>query len=89
MTIYIIERDNPKNKPEPQIFIHGYDAEFKVEAEYKEILEELGIDLDDAKHDMDDLYHCYWGIENHVGTVLIAADWDVDRWEWRITAHEI
>lgn len=89
MTIYIIERDNPVTKPEPEVMLDGKEAEAKVRKEYEGLLEELDIDLKDAENNTDARYGCYWQIEECTGTVLIDSDYDIDRWEWRITKHEI
>lgn len=91
MTIYIIERDNPKTRPEPEVLLNGSEAVTKVRTEYEEtITGDLELNLEEAEEGNED-YGCYWQIdeESCEGTVLIDADWDGDRWEWRITKHEI
>lgn len=90
MTIYIIERDNPYNRPEPEVVLYGNEAFRIVEKEYENQLEELEItqeQIDEGKG----CYGCYWEFENDdfVGSASIDSDYDGDSWSWRITEHVI
>ena len=90
MKIYIIERDNPSYKPEPEVFTDGKQAFETVKREYTDQMEEL----ETSQEKSDAGYGscgCYWNFEDgeYCGDALIDQDIDGDRWEWRITEHEI
>ena len=88
--IYIIERDNPSYKPEPEVFTDGKIALDKVKKEYEDQMEELGTSQEKADAGYGSC-GCYWNFEDgeYCGDALIDQDSDCDRWEWRITEHEI
>lgn len=88
MKIYIVESDNPTCWEEPVIYINPDKAVQKVKEEYNSIKEYMGIE------DENDAYGaawCDWSIDEEIGlgTALIDRDSDGDRWQWRITEHEI
>lgn len=90
MKIYIVERDNPKYKPEPEVFLDGNKAVSIVKEEYIKQMEELGTSQEKANAG-NGSYGCYWNFTDgdFCGDALIDCDCDGDRWEWRITEHEV
>ena len=89
MKIYIIERDNPYNRPEPQVIINGEEAIFIVKKEYSDQMKELKTSQEIADSGKG-AYGCYWNFDDSfVGDCLIDSNYDSDRWEWRITEHII
>lgn len=90
MKIYIIERDNPSYKPEPEVFTDGKKALDTVKREYKDQMEELGTNQETVDNGFGN-YGCYWNFDDSgfTGDCLIDSDYCGDRWEWRITEHEI
>lgn len=90
MLVYVIEYDNPHSRPFPDVVLDGEAALRKVKAEYEAQMEELGTNQEKADAGYGE-YGCYWRFEEGCieGSALIAADEDADRWEWRITSHEI
>lgn len=90
MKIYIVERDTPSCKPEPEVFIEGNIALETVRTEYNTQMKELGItqEKSDARYDS---RGCFWNFDNdsYIGDCLIDRDIVGDRWEWRITEHEV
>lgn len=90
MKVYILERDNPSFRPEPEVYTDGNKAVIKVKEEYMERLGELDTDQEKADIGLGG-YGCYWNFtENeYCGDALISSDYNSDRWEWRITEHTI
>ncbi len=90
MKIYIVERDNPSYRPEPEVFIDGNKAFEAVRIEYNDQMKELGTSQEESDAGFGS-YGCYWNFDgdSYTGDCLIDCDIDVDRWEWRITAHEV
>lgn len=90
MKIYIVERDNPKYKPEPEVFLDGNKAVSTVREEYIKQMEALGTSQEKANAGNGPC-GCYWNFEEGdcCGDALIDQDCDGDRWEWRITEHEV
>lgn len=90
MKLYIVERDNPKHKPEPEIFFDGNKAVKTIKEEYIMQLENLGTSQEKADAGYGSC-GCYWNFEEGecCGDALIDLDCDGDRWEWRITEHEV
>ena len=90
MIIYIIERDNPYERPEPQVVKHWIEALAIVKNEYEEQLKELDITQDMIDNGTG-CYGCYWEFEDgqYYGSAVIDSDYDLDKWEWRITEHFI
>lgn len=88
MKIYILERNNPTCWEEPEVFINPDKAIEKVREEYESVKEDVGIT---CKEDEDYIAWCEFEFdkETGVGTALIDRDSDGDRWQWRITEHEI
>lgn len=90
MKIYIIERDEPKYKPDPEILFNGMDAINKVRKEYDSLMKELNTSQEksDAGHGF---YGCYWNFvgDGYCGDALIEEECGDERWEWRITEHII
>lgn len=90
MKIYIVERDNPKYKPEPQVFLDGNKAVNTVKEEYIKQMEEFETfqEKSDAGYGP---CGCYWNFikGEYCGDALIDLDCDDDRWEWRITEHDV
>ena len=88
MRIYIIERDNPKYKPEPEVLIDGNKAVNTVKEEYVKQMEEHGISQEKADAGYGSC-GCYWNFEEGgcCGNALIDEDYDGECWEWRITEH--
>ena len=91
MKIYIVERNNPYEWQEPEVFKDGSIAVEVVREEYERCKYNLGIEDDDADNgygagwaewEIDE--GCYYG-----GEALIDRDIDGDRWQWRITEHVI
>lgn len=89
MEIYVIERDNPNYRPEPEVMLDGNAALEIVKKEYKDQMNELDITWDMVYEDKCG-YDCYWEFEygSIEGTASID-DRDGDKWEWRITKHVI
>lgn len=90
MKIYIVERDNPSYKPGPEVFTDGNKALRKVKEEYNLQMEELGTNQEKADAGYGSC-GCYWNFDNgsYCGDCLIDSDSDGDRWEWRITEHNV
>jgi len=90
MKIYIIERDNPQYRPEPEVFLDGNRAVSMVKEEYNNQMKELETSQEKADAGYGG-YGCYWNFEetDFCGDALIDSDCDGDRWEWRITEHEL
>lgn len=90
MKIYIIERSNPYNYPEPEVLLNGANALQTVKQEYEDQLKELGMTQEMIKHG-NGTYGCYWTFEDKsfTGDASIESDYDADRWQWRITEHEV
>ena len=90
MKIYIVERDNPQCWEEPQVYMDGKEAVEAIREEYEAQMSELGTS---QKYADDGLggYGCYWEIDEEqlCGSCLIDSDYDGDRWQWRLTEHEI
>lgn len=88
ITIYVLERDNPDTRPEPEVSTDGAALLAKVEAEWRET-------LTDIEYKPDDPYvETYWNFEeldpdDHCGDALIDRRTYSDRYEWRITKHEL
>ena len=90
MKVYVIERDNPKYKPEPEVFLDGNKAVSIVKEEYINQMKELGTSQEKADAGYSSC-GCYWNFTDgdFCGDALIDCDCDGDRWEWRITEHEV
>ena len=90
MKIYIVERDNPSYKLEPEVFTDGNKALETVRTEYCNQMKELGTTQEKSNAGYGSC-GCYWNFDNdsYIGDCLIDRDIDGDRWEWRITEHEI
>lgn len=90
MKIYIVERDNPSYKSEPEVLTDGKKAFEKVETEYNAQMKEFGTSQEKADAGYGSC-GCYWNFEEgkYCGDALIEQDYDGDRWEWRITEHEV
>ena len=90
MEIYIIERDNPYDRPEPEVLLDGNKALQIVREEYEEQMKELG--ANQAESDAGFGYFgCYWHFFSGrtEGSASIDSDYDGDKWSWRITKHTI
>lgn len=88
MKIYIIERDNPKYKPNPEVFFDGNKAVNTVKEEYIKQMDEP-----ETSREKQMLYSScgyYWNFEEGecCGDALIDQD-NGERWEWKITEHEV
>lgn len=90
MKIYIVERDNPSYKPEPEVFTDGNKALHIVQEEYTNQMEVLGTSQEKSDAGYGSC-GCYWNFEDgeYCGDALIDQDCDGDRWEWRITERII
>lgn len=93
MNIYIIERTNPYNNPEPEVVRDGNLARKIVREEYEAQMAECGITQEEADAGLG-FYGCYWEFKNNsfagfVGIAKIESDYDSDVWNWRVTKHEI
>ena len=90
MKIYIVERNNPVEWEEPQIYLEGKKAVEDVKNEYNAQMEELGTTQEKADKGFGSC-GCYYMVDEdrYYGSCLIDRDIDGDRWEWRITEHEI
>lgn len=88
--VYVVERDNPNTRPDPEVFTDGKRALEKVKKEYTSQMKELGTSQENADSGKGN-YGCYWNFDDNtfVGDALIDCDVDADRWEWKITVHEI
>lgn len=93
MKIYILERDNFEERPNPQVFINGYEALETVRKEFKSKLANLGISDEFAEYEIDEEngYSYCWFIDNssHCGDCMISDVHGSDEWSWRITEHDI
>ncbi len=90
MKIYIVERDNPSYRPEPEVFTDENKALKTVRIEYNDQMKELGTSQEESDAGYGNC-GCYWNFDDNscIGDCLIDRDCDGDRWEWRITEHEI
>ncbi len=90
MKIYVIERDTPRFKPEPEVLLDGNKAVKIVKEEYINQMEELGTSQEKADAGYG-FCGCYWNFaeDERCGDALIDSDCDSDCWEWRITEHEV
>lgn len=90
MRIYIVERNNTEYRPEPEVFLDGNKAVNTVKEEYREQMEELGTSQEKSDAGYDSC-GCYWNFTDgdFCGDALIDRECDGDRWEWRITEHEL
>ena len=90
MIVYVVERNNPENTPEPEVFLDGKQAFQIMKDEYAEMMKLLGTTQEEADAGSGN-YGCYFisDEEQCVGSALIERDYDVDRWEWRVTTHEV
>lgn len=88
MTIYILERDNPYEKPEPEVSTEKDTLLSVMRTEYENQMKELGVTQQQA-----DKRGPYCSIEEDprtgIGSALIDRGSDGDRWEWRITSQTI
>lgn len=89
LTVFVLERDNPKNTPEPQVFTDGMVAFNLVKEEYNATMKELGTSqaMADAGYGN---HFCLWAFEESgvIGSAMIDS-YELDRWYWRITEHKI
>lgn len=83
--IYIIERGKPEYSPDPEILNDGKKALYIVKGEYNENMKKLGTSQGKL-----DKFDCYWNFENdkYCGNAVIYTS-NEERWEWRITEHNI
>lgn len=90
MRIYIVERNNTEYRPEPEVFLDGNKAVNTVKEEYREQMEELGTSQEKSDAGYGSC-GCYWNFTDgdFCGDALIDRECDGDRWEWRITEHEL
>lgn len=90
MKIYIVERNNPQEWIEPEVYLDGTAALEDVRKEYQEQMKELGTSQEKADAGFGSC-GCYWifNEDSCCGSCLIDRDIDGDRWEWRITEHLI
>lgn len=90
MKIYIVERNNPEEWVEPEVFYYGNEAVAEVKKEYEAQMKELGTNQEKADAGFG-CCGCYWMVDekNYCGDCLIDRDSDGDRWQWRITEHLI
>lgn len=90
MKVYVVERDNTRYKPEPEVFLDGSKAVSMVKKEYTKQMEELGTSQEKADAGYGSC-GCYWNFTsgNFCGDALIDRDYGGDRWEWRITEHTL
>lgn len=86
MTVYVIERDNPDTRPEPEVTFNGAGALQVVREEYEECMRALGTSQEEADAGNGN-YGCYFEFDGYEGTALIEEDNGTDRWEWRVTTH--
>lgn len=77
MKLYIVERDNPKYKPVPEIFLDGNRV---VKEEYNMQMENLETSQEKADAGYGSC-GCYWNFTNDdfCGDALIDCDCDDDR----------
>lgn len=90
MKIYVVERDNPEYRPEPEVFPDGCKALTAVRKEYSEQMTELKVTQEESDAGYGSC-GCYWNFTDgdFCGDALIDRECDGDRWEWRITEHEL
>ncbi len=90
MKIYIVERDNPSYKSEPEVFTDGNKALEAVKIEYNDKMKEFGTSQEESDAGYGNCC-CYWNFDGDscIGDCMIDCDCAVDRWEWRITEHNI
>ena len=91
MIVYVIERNNPQTWEEPQIVLNGKDALNIVREEYENKINELS-EIYRSEKSMEIFeFGCYWFFDENsfTGTATIEADYLTDKWEWRITEHNI
>lgn len=89
ITVYVIERDNPECRPEPEVVLDGQKALEAVQTEFEEQCKEFGINFGgeaDAPH-----IETGWNFlpEGCTGDAYVDDVPGGDRWEWRITEHQI
>lgn len=90
MKIYIVERNDPYEWQEPEVFEDGNAAVEVVRKEYEGCKYNLGIEDDDPDNGYGTGW-AEWEIDEgcYYGEALIDRDIDGDRWQWRITDHVI
>lgn len=90
VTVYMIERGNPKGRPAAESVLDGHKALETVFAEYEQTMKALSADQK-AADDREGIYNCEWKIskKSFVGYASISSDIDGDRWEWRITRQTL
>lgn len=82
VTIYVIERDNPNTRPEPEIVTDRHRAFEIVEKEFHDAIVYVG----------DKNCETYWNLDEKsgVGDILVEdRSRNCERYEWRVTEHEI
>ena len=87
MKIYIMERDNPQTRQDPEIFYSMEEAAKTVEDEVEQAMKDLNI----TEEDLDKQYGYYE--VRYANDVLCSAslvdEWSGERYDWRITEHII
>ena len=80
MKVYVVERDNPKYRFEPEVLLNGNKAVSIVKEEYTKQMKELGTTQEKAD-DGYGCYGCYWNFSEgcFCGDALIDCDCDGDR----------
>lgn len=88
MEIYVIERDTPSYRPEPEVLLDGNKALQIVRKEYENQMKELGATQEESDAGYG-YFGCYWYFFDGCmeGSATIDSDYDGDQWSWRITKH--
>lgn len=82
VTIFVLERNNPENTPEPEVFTDGKEALRIVKEEYQEVMKE--------QEKVPGNFDYTWMFENDgVGSAEIESYYSPDCWQWRITEHVV
>jgi hypothetical protein len=89
MKIYIVERDYPQCRPEPEVFESSNYAKLVVNKEYEDTLVELGITLKDIEN-----CNGHWVVYRNDWSesrceIAIIDSWSFERYAWRITEHNV
>lgn len=90
ITVFVIERDNPEYRPEPEVVLDGKKALETVEREFEEQCKDLGIDIESG-NDNAGAIEAGWNFlpEGCTGDAYVDDIPGGNRWEWRITEHLI
>lgn len=89
MTIYILERDNPYEKPEPEVSTEKDTLLSVMRTEYEKQMKALGTTQKQADERIGPWCSIEEDPKTGIGSALIDRCNDGDRWEWRITSQTI